>query len=225
MRHINEEGLAAIKRFESLRLRAYKDSVGVPTIGYGHTRGVSMGQTITEAQADNFLREDLQDAEAAVERLVKVPLTDGQFAALVSFTFNVGGGALAKSTLLKKLNARDYNAVPHELMKYKLAGGRVLPGLANRRAAEAGLWAKGSFVSSSSVPAEPVKPPVVTAAHVGATAMGTGALAATVKDAVTSLQPAADTVPVIKYVIAAMIVFGVLLTFYGLWTQRSEEAK
>lgn len=158
MRQINQAGLEAIKRFEGLRLKAYLDSVGVPTIGYGHTKTARMGQTITAERAEELLRLDLADAERAVERLVKVYLTDNQFAALVSFTFNLGAGALGKSTLLKRLNAGEYDAVPREMMRFINAGGKPLKGLATRRAAEAGLWAKGDFVSSRDVQAEPPKP-------------------------------------------------------------------
>lgn len=162
-RRISPEGLALIKQWEGCKLRAYKDAVGVWTIGYGSTGAhVRPGMTITQAEADNLLIADLARFERAVEKLVKVPLSDGQFAALVSFAFNVGEGALAKSTLLKKLNAGNHGAVPAELMKWVNAGGKKLQGLVNRRAAEAGLWAKGSFVSSNTVEAKPAKPPVLT---------------------------------------------------------------
>lgn len=162
-RRISPEGLALIKQWEGCKLRAYKDAVGVWTIGYGSTGAhVRPGMTITQAEADNLLIADLARFERAVEKLVKVPLSDGQFAALVSFAFNVGEGALAKATLLKKLNAGNYGAVPAELMKWVNAGGKKLQGLVNRRAAEAGLWAKGSFVSSNTVEAKPAKPPVLT---------------------------------------------------------------
>lgn len=162
-RRISPEGLALIKQWEGCKLHAYKDAVGVWTIGYGSTGAhVRPGMTITQAEADNLLIADLARFERAVEKLVKVPLSDGQFAALVSFAFNVGEGALAKATLLKKLNAGNYGAVPAELMKWVNAGGKKLQGLVNRRAAEAGLWAKGSFVSSNTVEAKPAKPPVLT---------------------------------------------------------------
>jgi len=155
-RHINEEGLNLIRQWEGLRLTAYKDAVGVLTIGHGHTSRagpptVKPGMKITQAEADRILRADLAVFEAAVENAVKVDLTDNQFAALVSFTFNVGIGNLQKSTLLRKLNKGDYDGVPMELGKWVNAGGRRLPGLANRRAAEAGLWARGAFVSSNTV--------------------------------------------------------------------------
>jgi len=139
------KGLALIKEFEGLRLAAYLCPANVWTIGYGHTSAagqpaVYSGMRITEAQADEILRRDLAKYEAAVLRLVKVPLNQSQFDALASFCFNVGEGALGKSTLLRKLNRGEYGAVPSELMKWVRGGGRELPGLVRRRRAEAKLW-------------------------------------------------------------------------------------
>lgn len=189
-RRINDLGLARIKQFEGLRLTAYRDSAGILTIGYGHTSDalyrVEPGATITEAKATELLRHDLREAEAAVERLVTVSLTDNQFAALVSFVFNVGAGAFAKSTLLKKLNAGDYAAVPAELAKWTKAGGRHLKGLANRRAAEAGLWATGEFVASNTVEPEPVTPAAATRPEAIA---GYAAAIGTVLSAASDSQP------------------------------------
>ncbi|WP_254493835.1 lysozyme [Bartonella sp. B1099] len=154
MRKISQEGLALIKQWEGLRLNAYKDAIGVWTIGYGHTNSagkpfVRKGMTITEKQAEELLCKDLRQFENAVERTVTVSLTDEQFAALVSFCYNVGTTAFCNSTLLKKLNQGEYEAVPAELQKWTKAGGKRLQGLVHRRVAEAGLWAKGAYVSSN----------------------------------------------------------------------------
>jgi len=151
-RKINTEGLRHIMQWEGLKLEAYRDAGGVWTIGYGHTSRsgppqVVAGMTVTRAQARKILQADLARFEERVNRLVKVDLSDNQFAALVSFDFNTG--ALHRSTLLKRLNAGDDDAVPGELMKWTRAQGRRLQGLANRRAAEAGLWARGAFVASA----------------------------------------------------------------------------
>jgi len=161
MRKINEKGLSLIKQWEGLRLNAYQDSTGVWTIGYGHTTAagkpyVHEGLKITEQKTEAILVRDLGQYERAVEDAVKVPLTDNQFAALVSFTYNVGAGALKRSTLLKKLNKGDYDGVPAELMKWTRAGKKKLKGLENRRAAEAGLWVQGEFVASRDVRPKPV---------------------------------------------------------------------
>lgn len=132
----SNNGINLIKRFEGLRLEAYRDSVGIPTIGYGHTHGVKMGDVITGAQADAFLREDLQVAELTINTNVKVKLTQGQFDALASFVFNLGSGNFVKSTLLKKLNTGVYAGAADEFGKWVNAGGKKLPGLVKRRAAE-----------------------------------------------------------------------------------------
>lgn len=147
-RAINYRGLDIIKRAEGLRLEAYLCPADVWTIGYGHTKGVKQGDTCTEAQAEAWLREDCGEAERAVARLVRVPITDNQFSALVSFAFNVGtdedadtiAEGLGDSTLLRKLNMGDYIGAANEFPKWNKAGGRVLMGLSTRRAAERNLF-------------------------------------------------------------------------------------
>lgn len=129
----NDAGLKLIESFEGLRLTSYQDSVGVWTIGYGHTQGVRQGQTITQPQAEAFLQQDLATAEAAVNGL-DLTLTANQFAALVSFTFNLGGGNL------KKLVRNGLAAVPDRILLFDHAGGRQLPGLTRRRIAERALY-------------------------------------------------------------------------------------
>ena len=137
---IGERGLALIKEFEGVRLAAYLDSVGVPTIGYGHTKDVQMGDTCTPEQANEWLREDCEDAENCVNSAVSVPLTECEFDALVSFVFNLGCGNFRKSTLLRKLLDSDYDGAAIEFRKWDKAGGQVLAGLTRRRLAEARLF-------------------------------------------------------------------------------------
>lgn len=168
-RRINAAGLALVKQWEGLKTRAYRDVGGIWTIGYGHTSAagaptVTPTMVITEAKAEEILLSDLAIFEDRVSRLVKVPLTDNQFAVLVSFDFNTG--KLDKSTLLKKLNAGDHDAVPAELMKWVYAGKKRIEGLVNRRSAEVGLWAKGAFVSTNTQPAAAKAPEVVTKENV-----------------------------------------------------------
>lgn len=134
--NISDAGLELIKEHEGLRLRAYLDSVQVPTIGYGHTKGVALGMTCTEAQADAWLREDVREAERCVNGVVSVPLTQGEFDALVSFVFNLGCSNFRQSTLLRKLNDSDYDGAAEEFSKWNHAGGIVVAGLSARRAAE-----------------------------------------------------------------------------------------
>ncbi|WP_286882069.1 lysozyme [Pantoea sp. UBA5037] len=133
---VSNNGINLVKRFEGLELKAYRDSVGILTIGYGHTHAVKAGDIITGEQADAFLREDLQVAELTVNTNVKAKLTQGQFDALVSFVFNLGSGNFVKSTLIRKLNAGDYAGAADEFGKWVNAGGKKLPGLVKRRAAE-----------------------------------------------------------------------------------------
>lgn len=212
IRHINEYSLSKIKQWEGLRTEAYQDEGGVWTIGYGHTSAaglpaVSRGMKISEQEATNILIQDLGKFEARVERLVKVPLTDHQFGALVSFDLNTG--ALDKSTLLKKLNGGDYEAVPKELMKWtKVKSGPLgmkknSPGLVNRRSAEIGLWSKGSKVASNTV--EPASPqPNVMKAALSPEVLGPAAGTAT------ALFGAASTSSPIGYVVAAVIALGAI---------------
>ncbi|MGK7893024.1 MAG: lysozyme [Xenococcus sp. (in: cyanobacteria)] len=144
---MNQAGLHLIEEFEGLarkladgRITAYLDSVHVPTIGYGHTKNVHLGLTITQQQAEEFLNQDLRVAEVGVQHLVKVSLNDNQFAALVSFAFNLGTGALAHSTLLRDLNAGNYSAAADQFLRWNRAGGCVLAGLTRRREAERKLF-------------------------------------------------------------------------------------
>jgi len=180
MRKINETGLAHIKKWEGLRTKAYLDSGGTWTIGYGHTSAagapkVYKDMVISENQANEILARDLRRFEAAVVRHVTVALNENQFAALVSFCYNIGEAAFKRSQLVRKLNQGDYDCVPAELAKWVHAKGKRIQGLVNRRAAEAGLWAKGSFVTSNSAPCQlreenPYLKPEVIAPGLGAAA-------------------------------------------------------
>jgi lysozyme len=137
---ISEEGLSLIKRFEGCRLEAYKCSGGVWTIGYGHTENVNEGDTITQEKADKLLKSDIESFEVYVNYSVMVELDQGQFDALVAWTFNLGPGNLRESTMLKKLNKADYTSVPNEMKRWNKAGGKTLDGLIRRRNAEALLF-------------------------------------------------------------------------------------
>ena len=132
-----------IKKFEGYSATAYPDpgTGGEPwTIGYGHTGGVKRGDICDEAQADYWLRQDVQTAVKAVQDYVAVPVNQNQFDALVDFVYNVGSGNFGKSTLLKKLNAGDYDGAADEFLRWNKAGGKVLRGLTVRRQAERDLF-------------------------------------------------------------------------------------
>jgi lysozyme len=135
-------GLGLVKTFEGCKLKAYLCPAGVPTIGYGRTKGVKLGDTCSQAQADAWLTQEYDEFEAGVRKLVKVPLSGNQLGALVSFAYNVGVGALRTSTLLRVLNAGDYTGAASQFGRWNRAAGRVLAGLSRRRAAEAALFVK-----------------------------------------------------------------------------------
>lgn len=151
-RRINGAGVAIIKHFEGLKLKAYKCPAGVWTIGYGHTGpDVMPGLIITEARADELLAADLAKFEAGVARLAPVT-TDNQFSALVSFAFNVGldedddtiAEGLGDSTLLRKHNAGDYEGAAAQFALWNKANGVVMSGLTRRRAMEADLYRRAA---------------------------------------------------------------------------------
>lgn len=142
---ISETGLNLIKQFEGCHLTAYKDPVGVLTIGYGHTKGVKAGQKITQAQADAYLKQDVASAEKAVSKY-KYSYNQNQFDALVSFTFNCGSGNLKQIT---NNGTRTLAQISARLPNYNKASGKVLTGLVRRRAAEKKLFDTPVKTSSS----------------------------------------------------------------------------
>ena len=142
MRHITQEGIDLIKRFEGFSSTVYICPAGYPTIGYGHlVRNHEKFEEISQEEAEALLRIDVESAERAVLRLIKVPLTDGQFDALVSFTYNLGSGALQCSTLRRKVNRQAHSEVPAQLVRWVWAGGRKLNGLIKRRECESLIYA------------------------------------------------------------------------------------
>jgi lysozyme len=167
MRHITHRGADLIKRWEGFVPHLYICAGGYPTIGYGHVvlQGDNYGNItgakllttlknsglkaakdaclITEKEAEELLGKDVHKFEYAVLRHIDVPLTDGQFDALVSFTYNLGPGALQRSTLRRKVNREEHLDVPREFRKWVFAGGRKLKGLIRRRNEEAEVYANG----------------------------------------------------------------------------------
>ena len=137
---ISKEGIALIKKFEGCKLESYLCAANVPTIGYGSTKDIKMGMTISQERAEELLLEDLEVYEDAVTKAVDVPLHQHQFDALVSWTFNLGGANLNASTMLKVLNQGAYEDVPHQIKRWNKAGGKVLEGLTRRRLAESLLF-------------------------------------------------------------------------------------
>ena len=138
--NISQEGLSLIKKFEGCELEAYKCAAGVLTIGYGSTKGVKKGDTITQEEADNLLLHEMNEYEGYINNLVTVDLKQNQFDALVSWVFNLGPANLKASTMLKVLNNKEYDDVPAQIKRWNKAGGKVLQGLIRRREAEALLF-------------------------------------------------------------------------------------
>lgn len=222
---LSDTGIALIKRFEGLRLEAYQDEGGVWTIGYGHTKGVKRGHTITEEQAEAFLREDLASVRKAIKLYVKVPLSQRQYDALASWTFNLGVGNLRSSTLLKVINRRDYEGVPEQIVRWnkvKVDGKfKVSRGLVRRRTAEAAMFAMDApFASDGGEPMvqkpravdEGTKPLKKSRTLWGA---GAAAIGATLTATAEQLQPLVGTVPQLEWAAVGLTIAGILAVAYA----------
>lgn len=140
---MSQQGIDMLKGFEGLRLRAYLDQGGVPTIGYGHTAHVEMDDVITEEQAEDFLKTDIHEAELEVQRSVPYGLAPHQFDALVSLAYNIGNKAFRKSTLVKKMVASDILGAANEFLMWKFVNGKVSNGLIKRRQKERQIFLTG----------------------------------------------------------------------------------
>lgn len=137
---ISDKGIELIRSFEGLELKAYLCPAGILTIGIGHTKGVKKGDTITEEQALQYFKDDVEPIENYLNKL-NICETQGQFDALVSFIFNLGKGSFSRSTLLKKIkNKASDEEICAQFMRWVYAGGKKLNGLVRRREAECSLW-------------------------------------------------------------------------------------
>lgn len=160
---ISKNGLKAIREHEGVRNKAYLDSGGVWTVGVGHTaaRGAPIpkkGLVLTDEEVLEVLDRDLDHFEGKVNGLVKVPLSQNQFDALVSLCFNIGEGAFANSTLLRKLNNKDYQGAADQFLVWVKVGGKKVQGLVNRRVKERSLFLNPvSAVRTPEVAPEPIK--------------------------------------------------------------------
>ena len=230
-----------LKKFEGCKLKAYRCPAGILTIGYGHTSAagapeVAEGMTITQDEAESILKNDLVKYEQPVASMVKVDLQPNQFDVLVDFAYNAGVGALKTSTLLKKVNAGDFDAVPDELMKWTKGkipgkGMQVLPGLLRRRQAESAWW-----ITNHNHPddhqdhrAEPVAPPQKTMieSKQGNAAVVTGALGSlgAAKAVAEQAQEASDTADQIMGLLHNtnfLIMAGVVALGAAIWYWRKQ---
>jgi lysozyme len=210
---ITEEGLSLIKEFEGFRTKAYRDAVGVWTIGYGHTSmaghpHVTPELEISKEEGAEILRRDVELFARGVREAVVVSLNDQQFSALVSFAYNVGLGAFRSSSVLKAINRRDFDAVPRRLNLWVKAGGRTLPGLVRRRAAEGAL-----FLTGEAKPAEVVLRPVevAKAKPVGKSRTIWGAIVAAILAAAQGLLILSGRAAMILIVLAIIALAGVIV--------------
>lgn len=234
-------GIELVKRFEGLHrvqpdgtVSSYRCPAGKWTIGYGSTKGVRSGMKLTEQECEDRLVNDLKDAEAAVKRQVLVPLSQYQFDALVSFTFNLGEGNLRASTLLKKLNKGDYQAVPSEMLKWNKATvdgvKQVLPGLTRRRAAEAALWSmdarlpsdEGGSILPQKVQAEDPKSLTKSRTMVGVSIAGAATALGEVATQVEGLLKYSDQLKVV-FVIVSLA--GIALAAYARYDDHKNGVK
>lgn len=129
-----------VASFEGCSFVAYQDGNGVWTIGYGHTQGVDAGDTCTRQQASDWLSEDLEVADHALQRLVKIPINQNQWDGLTSFVFNIGQGNFAQSTCLRDLNANNIQGAADAILMWDRVAGQVSSGLVRRRTAERSLF-------------------------------------------------------------------------------------
>ena len=228
---------ALVKTFEGCKLKAYLCPAGILTIGYGHTSAagapdVKAGMEITLAQADEILRADLAKFERGVDRLVTTPIGAHQFDVLVGFAYNVGLGALEKSSLLRAVNARDFDRVPDELMKWTRAGGKVLPGLVRRRQAEVAWWLSMNAAVPARETPDPVPVKTITTSKQANSAAAIGALGSVgaAKEIVSQIQEANETFDMITGLLTNDR-FLIMLAIVGLgaaiwyWRKRHLEEK
>lgn len=212
----NQAGLNIIKEFEGLRLKSYKCPANVWTLGYGHTSmagppEVRPGMTITKAEAEEILRRDLRQYERGVLDAIKVELNPNQFAACVSLCYNIGIGAFKKSSVARFCNKKRWKDASDAFMLWNKAGGKVLPGLTRRRAAEVSLFNRG-FTSSKEevrpVVDEPKgKPMTLSTTNMAAGASAAAGITAAAKETIDNTSGML-TSPLVTGLLIAVIVIG-----------------
>lgn len=235
---ISNDGIELIKRFEGLHkvqpdgtVSAYRCAAGVWTIGWGSTKGVRSGQKITVEEAEEKLRDDLKTAESAVKQHVSVPLSQGQYDALVSFIFNLGAGNFRSSTLLKRLNRGLYDDVPEQLMRWNKArvSGKltVLRGLTRRRAAEAAIFSRdaklpadeGGPKSVQKITQAATKPLTTSKTMAGAGVAGVATALGEITPQIEALVPYSDNM---KTVFLLCAIAGIALVAYSRFKDHKE---
>lgn len=230
MLQVPKPAVELVKRHEGLRLDAYLCPANVCTIGYGHTGpDVKLGDRITKAEADKLLRADLRWATDLVDTAIRVHLSEPRRSALISWVFNIGETQFKSSTLLRKLNAGDYDAVPAQLARWNKAKGKVLPGLVTRRAEEAALWLSGAdegpgeVSMPQAVDAPEGKPLSSSVTIQGAGIAGIGTAGTVIADASEQLRPIAEYSHTIRIIFCLLAVLGIAMAIWGrIRVQRDE---
>jgi len=233
----SQNGIDLVKAFEGLHkvkadgnVRSYRCPAGRWTIGYGHTHGVKSGMTITPEEAEELLVEDLKTAEASVERLVKVDLTQNQFDALVSFVFNLGHGNFANSTLLRKLNRGDYEEAAEEFVRWNKArvDGELKPlaGLTRRRTAEAALFNMDVELPSEQGDLMAQKPEQAEAKSLGKSrtlfGLSVAGASTAISEATTKLQPLVAYADSLQMIFVVLTVIGIGIAAYARYDDHKE---
>lgn len=235
---VSQQGVELIKRFEGLHkvqpdgmVTSYRCPAGKWTIGYGSVKGVRSGMKITKQEAEELLIKDIKDHEAYVKQYVQVPLTQGQYDALVSFVFNLGGGNFRSSTLLKKLNKGLYDEVPEQFMRWNKArvDGKLtaLKGLTRRRAAEAAIFSadaklpsdEGGAIAPQKVTAAAQKPLAKSKTMAGAGIAGAATALGEIAPQIEALVPYSDSM---KTIFLLCALGGIALAAYARFKDHKE---
>lgn len=225
----NKEGVALIKEFEGFRSKAYKDAVGVWTIGYGHTSmagppEVKRGLTITAAEGEKILKRDLVKYENAVADLLKVEVSSNQFSAMVSLCYNIGPANFKKSSVIRFVNKKQWQNAANAFSLWNKAGGRVLPGLTRRRAAEAALFLKDDESMEENVATlidvPKGKPAMLSTTNLAAASAGAAGVTAAVRDVTDNAKE------IVSGVDLTMVLIGVIVVAVGwiIW-ERYKKAR
>lgn len=215
----SQRGITLIKQFEGFKNVAYRDVVGVWTIGYGFTAGVKEGDKITKAQAESRLQSELKKYEDAVQKACVATLNQHQFDALVSFAWNVGVSGMAKSSVVKAHNRGDTNAAARAFGLWNKAGGKVWPGLTRRRAAEAALYLEpvedGEDMPQAVEPERSMVASTINRASVVAGGTATVAAVTETVNAVNGLKQGVSELG--DWLVPALLVIVTLLAGYIIW--------
>jgi len=233
----SQNGIELVKAFEGLHrvksdgnVRSYRCPAGRWTIGYGHTHGVKSGMTVTPEEAEALLIEDLKTSEEAVERLVKVDLTQNQFDALVSFVFNLGQGNFSKSTLLRKLNRGEYEGAAEEFVRWNKARveGELKPlaGLTRRRTAEAALFNMDAELPSEQGELMAQKPEQAEVKSLGKSrtlfGLSIAGASTAISEATAKLQPLVAYADSLQIAFVALTVIGIGIAAYARYDDHKE---